>query len=482
MDSTFPLDGFIYTPLNGSGNATDSNSPISSWPSFDGALSFFLTQMDNQQQQQCAINSGFSINQFSDARNQNLTAPPIHSSSSPPTILSFPSSTSCHPFDPSPLVTSTSNSMDILSSIPSTGLNMNNLTPFYNLSSRPNMSRSSSTSSLSCVDPASLMLSPAFTTASSCSSTPQSRCLSTFSAAGGVESEDDQHRIMRSLFEDHFSMSSPAATPPATVDSEYFSASRPAPVSSSLFSPELLLPDGTVYHFDGTSLTQTATAHFSNLHTLDRSPMLTPEAFVDQKTLLDSTFPFMIPPQVSMADYSLMDSIHSTKSIPKHAVSSRVCKSLPPARKVPPKSYTRRGSTDSAYSSSSSLGVKCSSGSKKYRKDGAGEFLCPFEGCTYRYNLRRELNRHSNVHAFAGRDKYRCMNCNSGLCRLDSVKRHMEAKGKAECLKKGLYQEFRENGELVRVRRCKPSWYEAAAANAAAAAAKKKGMDVVRCN
>ncbi|KAF9934143.1 hypothetical protein BGZ67_004002 [Mortierella alpina] len=254
--------------------------------------------------------------------------------------------------------------MDILSSIPSTSLNMNNLTPYYNALPHTNMSRSSSSSSFSCVDPA--------------------------------------------------------------------------------------------------------------------SPMLTPAAFVDQKPLWDSSFPFFIPPHVSVADYSFMDSTHSQKTLPKHAVPSRV--SLPSARRVPSKASTRRGSTDSAYSSSSSLGVKCSSGSKKYRKDGAGEFLCPFEGCTYRYNLRRELNRHSNVHAFAGRDKYRCMNCNSGLCRLDSVKRHMEAKGKAECLKKGRYQEFRENGELVRERHCKPSWYEAAAANAAAAAAKKKGMDAVRCN
>ncbi|CAO3575114.1 unnamed protein product [Mortierella alpina] len=467
MDPTFPLDGFIYTPLNESGNATDSNSPISSWPSFDGVLGFFLTQMDNQQQQQqqeqqqqqCAMDTSFSINQLSDGRNQNLTAPPIHSSSSLPTILSLPSSAPCHPFDPSPLATSAPNSMDILSSMPSTNLNMNNLTPFYNIPPRMSQSRSSSTSSLSCVDPASLMLSPAFTAASSCSSTPQSRRLSTFSTTGGADSEDDQHRMMRSLFENHFSMSSPAATPPAAVDSDYFSTSRTAAAPSSLFRPSCCCPTGL-------------------------SPMLTPAAFVDQSTLLDSSFPFLIPPHVSVADYSHMDSIHSTKTLPKHSTPSRVCKSLPSARRAPFRTAARRGSTDSAYSSSSSLGVKCSSGSKKYRKDGAGEFQCPFEGCTYRYNLRRELNRHSNVHAFAGRDKYRCVNCNSGLCRLDSVKRHMEAKGKAECLKKGLYQEFRENGELVRVRRCKPSWYEAAAANAAAAAAaaKKKGMEAVRCS
>ncbi|KAF9207913.1 hypothetical protein BGZ49_010267 [Haplosporangium sp. Z 27] len=103
----------------------------------------------------------------------------------------------------------------------------------------------------------------------------------------------------------------------------------------------------------------------------------------------------------------------------------------------------------------------------KYRKDGNGVYQCPFKDCLYRYNLRRELNRHQNVHLYAGRDKYRCMNCNSGLCRLDSVKRHMEAKGKTECLKMGLYQEFKENGDLVRVRECKSSWYGSSDSNAA---------------
>ncbi|GJJ69444.1 hypothetical protein EMPS_01790 [Entomortierella parvispora] len=184
----------------------------------------------------------------------------------------------------------------------------------------------------------------------------------------------------------------------------------------------------------------------------------------------------------------LRPSVSSTDHRLKHKKTASLRKSAFEDRR-------RRGSTDSAYhssSSSSSTTMKPrassssmsnsfdsnsnsnsnnSSSSNRYRKDGVGEFKCPFEGCDYHYNLRRELNRHRNVHVFAGRDKYRCMNCNSGLCRLDSVKRHMEAKGKSECLKRGLYQEFREDGELARVRHCKPSWYEGAAAVAAAAAA-----------
>ncbi|KAF9923728.1 hypothetical protein FBU30_006209 [Linnemannia zychae] len=124
--------------------------------------------------------------------------------------------------------------------------------------------------------------------------------------------------------------------------------------------------------------------------------------------------------------------------------------------------------TTISSSSSSSLSFT------KYRKDKGGEFQCPFAGCDYRYNLKREFNRHRNVHVFAGKDKYRCVNCGSGLCRLDSVKRHMEAKGKADCLKKGLYEEFHESGQFSLIRKCKPGWYEAAAVARSATSSKKK--------
>ncbi|KAK3805709.1 MAG: hypothetical protein JOS17DRAFT_823094 [Linnemannia elongata] len=125
-------------------------------------------------------------------------------------------------------------------------------------------------------------------------------------------------------------------------------------------------------------------------------------------------------------------------------------------------------SSDSSSKTTSSSSSSASKSSAKYRKDKNGQFQCPYSGCDYRYNLKREFNRHRNVHVFAGKDKYRCMNCNSGLCRLDSVKRHMEAKGKAECLKRGFYEEFHESGQYSLIRKCKPSWYEAAAAARAA--------------
>ncbi|KAG0025994.1 hypothetical protein BGZ82_009703 [Podila clonocystis] len=97
------------------------------------------------------------------------------------------------------------------------------------------------------------------------------------------------------------------------------------------------------------------------------------------------------------------------------------------------------------------------------------KFPCPFAECDYRYNLKRELNRHKNIHLFEDKDKYQCLHCNAGLCRLDSVKRHMEAKGKSACLEYGLYREFKPNGEVKRVRKCKDNWY------AAAVAARMKG-------
>ncbi|KAF9546501.1 hypothetical protein EC957_009715 [Mortierella hygrophila] len=138
--------------------------------------------------------------------------------------------------------------------------------------------------------------------------------------------------------------------------------------------------------------------------------------------------------------------------------------------------FTLESSTSSDSSPETPPSYSSSSKSPaKYRKDKNGQFQCPYAGCDYRYNLKREFNRHRNVHVFAGKDKYRCMNCNSGLCRLDSVKRHMEAKGKAECLRKGFYEEFHESGQYSLIRKCKSTWYEAAAA-ARAASLKGKAM------
>ncbi|KAG0301205.1 hypothetical protein BGZ97_002878 [Linnemannia gamsii] len=134
------------------------------------------------------------------------------------------------------------------------------------------------------------------------------------------------------------------------------------------------------------------------------------------------------------------------------------------------------GSPSTPLSSPSSSSSAAASPTK-YRKDKNGDFQCPYAGCDYRYNLKREFNRHRNVHVFAGKDKYRCMNCGSGLCRLDSVKRHMEAKGKAECLRKGFYEEFHESGQYSLIRKCKATWYEAAAVARATSAASLTSKD-----
>ncbi|KAF9160220.1 hypothetical protein DFQ26_005764 [Actinomortierella ambigua] len=92
-----------------------------------------------------------------------------------------------------------------------------------------------------------------------------------------------------------------------------------------------------------------------------------------------------------------------------------------------------------------------------------GQYACPQKGCPYRYNLVREYTRHLQTHTFATTDRYRCLHCQAGLCRLDSVKRHMVAKGKQDCLVSGKFGEYNDRGELVQVRDCKKSWYDSAA-------------------
>ncbi|KAF8941086.1 hypothetical protein BGZ58_002550 [Dissophora ornata] len=301
--------------------------------------------------------------------------------------------------------------------------------------------------------------------------------------------------VLHSQSED---LSSPLAASSATSPSEYT-------VATAVATPSLLhdftMPDGTIYRFDGTSLVLAPSLHFSNValqslpSSLDESPVLNSMSmFTSNNVLLDDGFSSMLMPSYlqMLPAYSLFDNSASPMltTVPIEEKFDDACTitvrnpTSRAAKKRVLKNNTstagRRSSSDSvSSSSSSSIGQQpYSSGSNysssnsgkshRYRKEGAGDYQCPFDGCTYRYNLRRELNRHKNVHLFAGKDRYRCVNCNSGLCRLDSVKRHMEAKGKTECLKRGLYKEFRDNGELLRVRKCKPRWYETAAANAAA--------------
>ncbi|KAG0261334.1 hypothetical protein BG011_001108 [Mortierella polycephala] len=391
--------------------------------------------------------------------------------------------------------------MDTLSPSSCFNINSNNLSPFY-MSPHASMSRSSSISSVSYVDPTTLMLNntPDPSVVSSCCSTPVSRRLSSFSINGATDSEDDQHRALQSLFEQNFSVSSPVLVPTDDLDPEAFSVGvSSATTTPPVYSQDFLMPDGSMCRFDGTSLVPAPTAHYPNAlkDVFDHSPMLNAMPY-SGASFSDPVLAMMIPPHLSLTDYSGLTHDSSASefafmSTTTQSTSSAATATCLPVKKSHSRKCTlkatslRRNSADSAYSSSSGSGIKISGSNSsnssnnnnnknnsyysKYRKEGAGEFKCPFEGCNYHYNLKRELNRHRNVHVFAGKDKYRCMNCNSGLCRLDSVKRHMEAKGKVECLRKGLYQEFRENGELVRIRKCKPSWYEAAAINAAAVAA-----------
>ncbi|KAI1299776.1 hypothetical protein EDD11_006437 [Mortierella claussenii] len=288
---------------------------------------------------------------------------------------------------------------------------------------------------------------------------------------------DDEH--MRVMFERNLAISIPPLPMAVCTSSEHSTTSQ-------AFVQDFVMPDGTIYRFDGTDLVPVPSTHFSNLTSLEEtSPVVPSMPKFSNNAFFHQTLMSLAAPEVSMTMYC-SELAQPAPEKPARRVNSRILRTGPAKKSSLRKSpLVRRGSADSAYSSSSSSSASQSrqqttshssdastqndnTSNSKYRKEGAGEYQCPFENCTYRYNLRRELNRHRNVHLFAGKDKYRCMNCNSGLCRLDSVKRHMEAKGKSECLKMGLYQEFRDNGELVKVRKCKATWYEAAAANAAA--------------
>ncbi|KAF9186669.1 hypothetical protein BGZ50_002381 [Haplosporangium sp. Z 11] len=513
MDPSFQLDGLIYVPLSDTGVMVNNQSSITSWPPFDYPARFFATsdtdrnhQQQHQHQQQREFNISFSP-QEQDNQLQNAAVPlPPSLFSSSTSALSFlhlsSSPSTCHPLDPSPAITTStsilSDNMDTLNPSPCFNINSNSLSPFY-MSPHASMSRSSSISSVSYVDPTTLMLNntPDPSVVSSCYSTPVSRRLSSFSINGATDSEDDQQRALQSLFEQNFSVSSPILVPIDDLDLDVFSAAASTTaIAPPVYSQDFLMPDGSMCRFDGTSLVPAPTAHYPNSlkDVFDRSPMLSAMPY-SGVSFSDPTL-LMIPPHVSLTDYSDLTHDSSASAFAfmtaaTQSTGSTTTTTATTTRLPVKKSHSRKctlkvaslrhNSADSAYSSSSGSGIKASrfngsnsssdnnsnsnnSNYPKYRKEGAGEFKCPFEGCNYHYNLKRELNRHRNVHVFAGKDKYRCMNCNSGLCRLDSVKRHMEAKGKAECLKKGLYQEFRENGELVRIRKCKPSWYEAAAA------------------
>ncbi|KAF9173817.1 hypothetical protein BGX21_003328 [Mortierella sp. AD011] len=487
MDSPFSHTGFIYDPLHSLGVTTKSSSSTASWPSYESAEVLPLFQEESHY----GLHNDISISGSFGSQVENLLLPLEPSTSSTSTLPSL--TTPCHPLDcPQDISTITGNTNMFEST--TFGRTMIALSSHFDMRQSINLSRSSSTSTMTCIDPAALMLNcnKESSAASSCISTPQSRRHSSFSVNSEIENEDAQHAEMRSLFEENFSLSTTSQSSSSLPTTRACSTNQHQ-LSTQPFMQDLVLPDGVAYRFDGTSLVPVSRTHYSDLWDNSRG-IASPSLNFNTNPIVNHALSAMMLPRFTLTDIIHSGSPALSSQSENETENVKTCRETrggnitkrPSLKKT---SVARRTSLDSISSSSSSssarllqgaLGRGSSSNSKngdtnaKYRKDGTGEFQCPYENCFYRYNLRRELNRHRNVHLFAGKDKYRCMNCNSGLCRLDSVKRHMEAKGKADCLKRGLYQEFRHNGELVRVRKCKASWYEAAAANATTATKSRK--------
>lgn len=478
-------------------------------------------------------------------------------------------------------------------------LNANKPSPFSIHRPYLAMSRSSSfTSAVSYIDPALLTknnnnnnnnnsdnndASSGYAVESS-SSSPQTRCISTF-ADGGLKTEDYSYATMRTMFESSLRMRSPELTSysfdqfePQSPLSSFSVAAAASPTVTAqesslcvnpLTSQDIYMADGSIIRFDGASFRPVPSTTTTTTSAMMNNPYISSGLMTMSNPTLSPS-----PSMMMMGSHQYMAAAASTDVIPTyyntttldplpyhhHRVPSindsfKTYNKSPYHRHLPQKPAAtttdsaafaaalltpqpaRCGSNDFPYStgsiacrrsrrlmdnysrhrsatssedcdehnhkrSSASLSPSYSSpsplasslstftpvsstsldtlpktppssssaskSSAKYRKDKHGQFQCPYAGCDYRYNLKREFNRHRNVHVFAGKDKYRCMNCNSGLCRLDSVKRHMEAKGKAECLRRGLYEEFHESGQYSLIRKCKPTWYEAAAAARAA--------------
>ncbi|KAF9380908.1 hypothetical protein CPB97_008073 [Podila verticillata] len=217
-------------------------------------------------------------------------------------------------------------------------------------------------------------------------------------------------------------------------------------------SPSMLSPSSSISSSSSPSTSLSLTA--SSSHTVSSLEILA--------SLKPSAFKHSLP--------SFSSSSSSRPPIPlaKQPRSSKPATSRSSKRTTHQQQKKDRCSSSSPPSPSSSSTPTTPTSTKPFGPRPPAKFSCPFAGCDYRYNLKRELNRHKNTHLFEDKDKYQCLHCNAGLCRLDSVKRHMEAKGKSACLEYGLYQEFKPTGEVFRVKKCKDNWY------AAAAAARKK--------
>ena len=642
-----PLEGYIYTLPSNTGEILDNLSSCSAWPSYDGTNGLIAPSLFEKQQQQHdafglttnikqehqvhpfdAIYSADSPSPF----NSTVTPTDSSANSSPPQA-DYPSNDifanfdSCYLSDvndpndnkniqrsfdfnnlfghpdtlykhESNIESAQNNDMELFTTTYTTkdtaALNVNKPSPFSIHLPYLTMSRSSSfTSAVSYIDPALLTTNnnndsdnkDAFSgyAVGSNFSSPQARCLSTFSD-GGLKTEDDSYATMRTMFENSLRMGSPEFIsysdqfePQSPLPSFSVAAAAPPTVpalgnslrANPLTSQDIYMADGSIIRFDGASFRPVPSITTTTTSTMMNSPYISsglttmsdPTLSLSPSMMMTGSHKCMVAAAstgVTSAYYgntSLDPFPYHHQRVPSINDSFKTYNKSPYHRHLPQKSAAattdsiafaaalltpqpaRCGSNDFPYStgsiacrrsrrlmgnhsrhgsatsfkdfdehnhkrsSVSPLSTSSSSSpltsslstftsksstsadslpktppssstasklSVKYRKDKSGQFQCPYAGCDYRYNLKREFNRHRNVHVFAGKDKYRCMNCNSGLCRLDSVKRHMEAKGKAECLRKGFYEEFHESGQYSLIRKCKPTWYEAAAAARAA--------------
>ncbi|KAG0378448.1 hypothetical protein BGX24_003806 [Mortierella sp. AD032] len=530
----FALEGYIYTPLSNTGEVLDNLSPITAWPSYNGTGGFLApSHQQREQEQHLDAYSGFTAVHFNDQVAPAFDT--IYTSQSPSpvpdTTLSAATATfsnfdnistdSFHDFDSFNI-----NDINYHSQIDFNSLfeseNESYATMHNMFESNLRMSSpafgSYSSERFESQSPLSTFTSVTAATSPETTPAPEFTFLAPPTVSQDIQLTDGS--VLRFDGSSFRPTSTTSATTTTTMMNNAHLASgmiampvyRPsAMIDPTLTSPPIMMVDthlqmatvascaNTSAYYNSMNLEAPLPRHQMSYSTNDsfktynKSPYhkYIPLKSVDTTTDSISFASALISPY-SAARRGSADSTFSTatssSNLSRLVIGSHSRHSSTASFKDFDDRSIKRVSSSSSLLSSSSLSVTsssafspgspesrpCSSTSTKYRKDKNGEFQCPYAGCDYRYNLKREFNRHRNVHVFAGKDKYRCMNCSSGLCRLDSVKRHMEAKGKADCLKKGLYEEFHESGQYSLIRKCKQSWYEAAAAARAFAAGKQK--------
>ncbi|KAG0085935.1 hypothetical protein BGZ93_010695 [Podila epicladia] len=605
---TFGMDRYIYTPLSTSGSI-DNRSRITAWPTFNGSTNMLHQgqQLHYQPSKNPFIDGSIFWNSTTpilpflpqSSLNSHSPLPAIYASlHSDPLTTTAVSDQDVLPFSQQQQYSSVNSGNNTLYKENLCGMR---LAPHLN----SQLTTGQSTLDMAHVDPVALVLSESSRSSTPSTepglSTPELNMFSSFTSTNATD-EDILHPFLIDSFSRSLSLSPTTAVSSALLPSS--SSSSLSASAKSALSPVdqvpayygIFMPDGTVYHFDGTSLVPAPMSRtpitiepclletvslVDNTNVIQHSGcgyMQVPPLVVDffqgaSSSLASSSFgPGMAPQTVCMApflttDYNTIFSDHlaecpqvptfitelrqdisstpsspsslsqssialssssisssslsnltaspfeilaslkpsafehslpSSSCCPSPSISTSLAKQPRPSRPATAKSSKRstrhqRPKKDLRRSSSSSSS-SCSSSSSSSSLQGAtptiltrataigttrainhsiprltAKFPCPFAGCDYRYNLKRELNRHKNIHLFEDKDKYQCLHCNAGLCRLDSVKRHMEAKGKSACLEYGLYREFKPNGEVKRIRECKDNWY------AAAVAARMKG-------